>query len=43
MREWSPDARMAMLKWLSDVAQENPSPTNQVELWRVPKGERELR
>ena len=43
MREWSPDAQMAMLKWLGDVTQEHPNPTNQVELWRVRKGERELR
>jgi hypothetical protein len=43
MREWSPDAQMAMLKWLSDVVQEQPNPTNGIELWRVQKGERELR
>jgi hypothetical protein len=43
MREWSPDAQVAMLKWLGDVTQEHPNPVNQVELWRVRKGERELR
>ena len=43
MREWSPDAQVAMLKWLSDVNRENPNPTNQIELWHVRKGERELR
>jgi hypothetical protein len=43
MREWGPDAQAAMLKWLNDVLQEEPSPTNQIELWRVAKGSRELR
>jgi hypothetical protein len=32
-----------MLKWLSDVTDEHPNPTNEIELWRVQKGERELR
>ncbi len=43
MREWSPNAQLGMLKWLSDVVQEQPNPTNEIELWRVRKGERELR
>jgi hypothetical protein len=43
MREWRPDAQMAMLKWLTDVTHEQPNPTNEIELWRVRKGERELR
>lgn len=43
MREWSSDAQIAMLKWLSDVTQEHPNPTNEIELWRMRKGERELR
>jgi hypothetical protein len=43
MREWSAAAQMAMLKWLSDVVQEQPNPVNEIELWRVRKGERELR
>jgi len=43
MREWSPAAQEAMLKWLSDVSHEHPNPTNEIELWRVRKGERELR
>jgi hypothetical protein len=43
MREWSSDAQVAMLKWLSDVTSERPNPTNEIELWRVRKGERELR
>lgn len=42
-REWSPDAHMAMLKWLSDVVHEQPNSTAEIELWRVRKGERELR
>ena len=32
MREWSPDAQMALLKWLSDVVHEQPNPTNEIEL-----------
>ena len=43
MRAWSLDAQLAMLKWLTDVTDEHPNPTNQIELWRVRKGERELR
>lgn len=43
MREWSPDAQIAMLKRLSDVTEEHPNLTNEIELWRVRKGERELR
>jgi hypothetical protein len=43
MREWRPDVQMAMLKWLRDVTQEQPNPTNEIERWRVRKGERELR
>ena len=43
MREWSPEAQSAMLKWLRDVAHEQPNPTTEIELWRVRKGERELR
>lgn len=43
MREWSPAAQVALLKWLSYVVQENPNPSNMIELWRVRKGERELR
>ena len=43
MREWSAAAQGAMLKWLTDVTDEHPNPTNQIELWRVRKGERELR
>jgi hypothetical protein len=42
MREWRPDAQMAMLKWLGDVTDEQPNPTNEIELWPVRKGEREL-
>jgi hypothetical protein len=42
MREWSPAAKDAMIKWLSDVLTEIPNPTNEQELWRVRKGEREL-
>ena len=43
MREWSAAAQAAMLKWLSDVVQEQPNPTTEIDLWRVHKGERELR
>jgi hypothetical protein len=43
MREWSAAAQLAMLKWLNDVVHEQPSPTTEVELWRVRKGDRELR
>lgn len=43
MREWSPDAQLAMLKWLTDMIYEQANPTNAIELWRVRKGERELR
>jgi hypothetical protein len=32
-----------MLKGLSDVLRENPTPTNQIEPWRARKGDRELR
>jgi hypothetical protein len=42
MREWSSDAQIAMLKWLSDVVEEPPNPVNEIELWRVRKGQREL-
>jgi hypothetical protein len=42
MREWSPDAQVAMLKWLNDVTDEHLNSTNQIELWRVRKGDREL-
>ena len=43
MREWSTAAQIAMLKWLSDVVQEDPNRTNAIELWRVQKNGRELR
>ena len=43
MREWSTDAQIAMLKWLTDVVQGQPLPINEIELWRVRKGERPLR
>ena len=33
MRERTPDAQVAMLKWLRDVTDEHPNPTNQIELW----------
>jgi hypothetical protein len=29
MHEWSPDAQVAMLKWLGDVLHEQPNPTQQ--------------
>jgi hypothetical protein len=32
-----------MLKWLSDVTNGQPHPTNEIELWRMRKGDRELR
>ena len=41
MREWSADAQIAIPKWLTDVTEEQPSPTNEIELWRVRKNERE--
>lgn len=31
-----------MIKWLSDVLIEEPNRTNQQELWRIRKGDREL-
>jgi len=37
MCEWSVDMQIAMLKWLSDVTQEHPNPTNEIDLWRVRK------
>jgi hypothetical protein len=37
MREWSPDAQMAMLKWLSDVVQEH-----QTQRRRLNSGEAEV-
>ena len=37
MREWSADTQIAMLKGLTDVTDEQPHPTNQIELWRVRK------
>jgi hypothetical protein len=43
MREWTVDAQIAMLKWLSDVTHEQRDPNNEIEVWRVRKGERELR
>lgn len=43
MREWSPAAQLAMLKWLSDVVHEQPNPTNEIEQWRVRKTGRKLR
>ncbi len=42
MREWSADAQISMLKWLTDVTDEHPNPTNTIELWGVRKGAREL-
>jgi hypothetical protein len=42
MREWNAAAQIAMLKWLSDVTQEHPNPTNEIEQWRVRKNDREL-
>ena|SRR5687767_2658299 len=38
MREWSPDAQLAMLKWLNDVTNEHSNPTTEIELW--PKRQR---
>jgi hypothetical protein len=43
MREWSPAAQLGLLGWLNDVLREEPHPVNEIELWRVRKGERELR
>jgi hypothetical protein len=42
MREWSPTAQQSILGWLRSVTRQAP-PQRQVELWRVTKGERELR
>lgn len=42
MREWSPDAQVAMLKGLNDVTDEHLNPTNEIELWRLRKGDRQL-
>ena len=43
MREWGPAAQLGLLGWLNDVFHEQPNRTNEIELWRVRKGERELR
>ena len=43
MREWNLAAQIGLLGWLNDVLRETPDPTNEIELWRVRKGERELR
>jgi hypothetical protein len=42
MREWSPAAQTGTLRWLANVIKERP-PVNEVVLWTVRKGERELR
>lgn len=43
MREYEPTAQGMLLGWLKDVVNEKPNPTREVQLWRVKKGERELR
>jgi len=43
MREWNTTTQFALLGWLADVAAQQPNPSREVELWRVRKGERELR
>ena len=42
MKDWSPAAQTGTLRWLANVIKERP-PVNEVVLWTVRKGERELR
>jgi hypothetical protein len=39
MREWSADAQIAMLKWLTDVTHEQPNPTSEIEMERMMRKE----
>ena len=43
MREYNHTTQEMLLGWLSDVVRDQPNPKREVELWRVRKGERELR
>ena len=42
MREWSPAAKQGTLGWLESITKQQPV-VQEAELWRVTKGDRELR